>query len=90
MSWKILVIATLLCLGFAPSAFSAGRTNPLPEVKHEIYTLANGLTVILVEDHSLPMVGVNVNYKVGSKNERPGKTGFAHLFEHMMFQGSKH
>jgi zinc protease len=90
MSWKIIIIACLLCLGFAPSAFSAVRANPLPEVKHEIYTLSNGLTVILVQDHSLPIVGVNVNYKVGSKNERPGKTGFAHLFEHMMFQGSKH
>lgn len=90
MTWKILLLATLLCFGFAPSALSAGRANPLPEVKHERYTLTNGLTVILVEDHSLPIVGVNVNYQVGSKNEKPGKTGFAHLFEHMMFQGSKH
>ena len=68
----------------------AGDRNPLPEVKYERYRLANGLDVILVEDHSVPIVGVNINYKVGSKNERPGKTGFAHLFEHMMFQGSKH
>ena len=45
---------------------------------------------ILHEDHSTPIVGVNVWYHVGSKNERPGRTGFAHLFEHMIFQGSKH
>ncbi|MGA2255490.1 MAG: pitrilysin family protein, partial [Thermoguttaceae bacterium] len=50
----------------------------------------NGLDVILHEDHSTPIVGVNVWYHVGSKDERPGRTGFAHLFEHMMFQGSKH
>jgi len=63
--------------------------NPLPKLKVEQYKLSNGLTVILYEDHSLPIVGVNVTYFVGSKNEKPGKTGFAHLFEHMMFQGSK-
>jgi len=62
----------------------------IPRVPHEFYRLSNGLEVILVEDHRLPLVGVNVNYKVGSKNERPGRTGFAHLFEHMMFQGSQH
>ena len=59
-----------------------------PEVRFEKFTLANGLDVILHEDHRLPMVSVNVWYHVGSKNEKPGRTGFAHLFEHMMFQGS--
>ena len=53
-------------------------------------TLANGLDVIVHEDHQLPMVAVNIWYHVGSKNERPGRTGFAHLFEHLMFEGSKH
>ena len=53
-------------------------------------TLANGLDVIVHEDHNLPMVGVNIWYHVGSKNERPGRTGFAHLFEHLMFEGSEH
>ena len=53
-------------------------------------TLANGLDVILHEDHALPIVAVNVWYHVGSKNERPGPTGFAHLFEHLMFEGSAH
>jgi zinc protease len=53
-------------------------------------TLANGLDVIVHEDHQLPMVAVNLWYHVGSKNERPGRTGFAHLFEHLMFEGSQH
>ena len=53
-------------------------------------TLGNGLDVIVHEDHQLPMVAVNLWYHVGSKNERPGRTGFAHLFEHLMFEGSKH
>lgn len=61
-----------------------------PTIPYEKYTLKNGLDVILVEDHRLPMVAVNLWYHVGPANERPGLTGFAHLFEHMMFQGSKH
>jgi zinc protease len=59
----------------------------LPFTKH---TLANGLDVLLHEDHACPIVAVNLWYHVGSKNERPGHTGFAHLFEHLMFEGSKH
>ena len=51
--------------------------------------LANGLRVITVEDHNAPVIAVNVTYNVGSRNEREGRTGFAHLFEHMMFQGSE-
>ncbi|HYY41839.1 MAG TPA: insulinase family protein, partial [Pyrinomonadaceae bacterium] len=66
---------------------SAART--LPPIKYTEYRLKNGLRVILHEDHSTPIVGVNLWYHVGSKNEVPGRTGFAHLFEHMMFQGSK-
>jgi zinc protease len=62
----------------------------LPEIPHEFYRLDNGLEVILHEDHSTPIVGVNVWYHVGSKNERVRRSGFAHLFEHMMFQGSEH
>jgi len=54
------------------------------------HTLANGLDVLLHEDHALPIVAVNLWYHVGSKNEVPGRTGFAHLFEHLMFEGSKH
>src|ERR687898_1295284 len=59
------------------------------EVRYTHFTLANGLNVILHEDHSVPLVSVNVWYHVGSANERPGRTGFAHLFEHLMFEGSK-
>ncbi|HEX2079527.1 MAG TPA: pitrilysin family protein, partial [Longimicrobium sp.] len=55
----------------------------------ERYSLDNGLRVVLSEDHSLPVVSLNLWYNVGSRNERPGRTGLAHLFEHMMFQGSQ-
>src|SRR3954468_6543146 len=61
-----------------------------PEINAEQFTLDNGLTVIVHEDHKAPIVALNVWYHVGSKNERPGKTGFAHLFEHLMFGGSEH
>ena len=64
--------------------------SPIPEVTFEKYVLPNGLQVILHEDHSTPIVTVNVWYHVGAKNERPGRTGFAFVFEHMMFQGSEH
>jgi zinc protease len=60
-----------------------------PKLQYQIATLPNGLRVILSEDHSTPIVHVSIWYHVGSKNERAGRTGFAHLFEHMMFKGSK-
>jgi zinc protease len=62
-------------------------TIDLPFTKR---TLDNGLDVIVHEDHHVPIVAVNIWYHVGSKNERPGRTGFAHLFEHLMFEGSEH
>ena len=70
----------------------AGAAEEWPplEIPYEKHVLANGLTLILHEDHKAPIVAVNVWYNVGSKNEAPGKTGFAHLFEHLMFQGSEH
>ena len=61
-----------------------------PLVNYERYTLPNGLTVILAQDRRLPTVGVHLWYHVGAANEAPGRSGFAHLFEHLMFQGSKH
>jgi zinc protease len=70
----------------SPSTGSA----PVPRLEHQTFTLKNGLKVILSEDRRLPMVAVNLWYHVGPANEIPGRTGFAHLFEHMMFQGSKH
>ena len=60
------------------------------EIPYERFVLPNGLTVLVHEDHKAPIVAVNVWYHVGSKNERPGRTGFAHLFEHLMFNGSEH
>ena len=73
---------------------TAGRPRPaaprpLPKIEFEKYTLPNGLQVILHVDRKLPIVHVNQWFHVGSKNEKPGRTGFAHLFEHMMFQGSR-
>ena len=72
-----------------PSA-EASAEIALPTIKFEKYTLPNGLVVILSEDHRLPLVSTNIWYHVGPANEVPGRTGFAHLFEHMMFEGSKH
>jgi predicted Zn-dependent peptidase len=63
---------------------------PVPVVEFSDERLANGLRLIVVEDHVAPVVAVNIWYGVGSKHEVPGKTGFAHLFEHVMFQGSAH
>jgi len=77
----------------ASATFLLCLTAPLraapPEANFEKYRLQNGLDVILHVDHAVPIVHVEVWYKVGSKDEAPGKTGFAHLFEHMMFQGTK-
>jgi len=80
------LMSLLLVLASAAVAAAAD----LPELPFEKYVLDNGLEVILHEDHTIPSVAVNVWYHVGSKNEKPGRTGFAHLFEHMMFQGSQH
>src|SRR5580765_4660595 len=65
------------------------ETFKLPPLAIEEYSLANGLRVVLNADNSIPVVSVAVYYNVGSRNERKGRTGFAHLFEHMMFQGSE-
>ena len=74
--------------GEAPAPAATNQTAP--KIAFEKYTLPNGLDVILSEDKRLPLVSVNLWYHVGPANEEPGRTGFAHLFEHMMFQGSKH
>jgi zinc protease len=85
-------IAVLLAMvaGAARPADAAGVKPPQVKLTFEKYTLPNGLTVILREDHRLPIVAVNTWYHVGPANELPGRTGFAHLFEHMMFQASGH
>ena len=72
-----------------PAAAPASASS-IPKLTFEKYTLPNGLDVILSQDRRIPMVAVNLWYHVGPANEEPGRTGFAHLFEHMMFQSSKH
>src|SRR5688572_7984525 len=71
-----------------PTPASQAQSPPL-QVPYRQFRLTNGLTVLLHQDRSVPIVAVNVWYHVGSANEKPGRTGFAHLFEHLMFEGSK-
>ncbi len=80
----------LLSLAGALSLAAHAEPEKIPTIPFETFKLANGLNVILSEDHTAPIVGVDVHYNVGSKEEKPGRTGFAHLFEHLMFQGSQH
>jgi len=79
--------ACLVCL-LAVAASAPGATRP-PKLDYKLFTLDNGLQVVLLEDHSTPIVHLQLWYHVGSRDERKGRTGFAHLFEHMMFKGSK-
>lgn len=85
-----------VCLLSAAAALAASPPDFSKELAREInipsqkFVLSNGLTLIVHEDHKAPIVAVNLWYHVGSKNEKPGKTGFAHLFEHLMFTGSEH
>lgn len=87
-SISFLMIALLAILPLATLKVEA-QQNSVPKIEFEKYTLSNGLQVILHVDRKLPIVHVNQWFHVGSANERPGRSGFAHLFEHMMFQGSK-
>lgn len=80
-----MVFAKVFLLGCLAAVFAGAQID----IPYEKFVLSNGLTVIVHEDHKVPIVAVNVWYHVGSKNERPGKTGFAHLFEHLMFGGSE-
>src|SRR5437867_4447042 len=84
-SFAILVGVAIVCAVTQPSS---AAVRP-PKLQYEITTLPNGLTLVLSEDHSTPIVHLQLWYHVGSKNEKPGRTGFAHLFEHLMFKGSK-
>ena len=84
-----LSVAAAIVLGVPTTAEQRTTAKPL-SVPYTMFTLPNGLTVILHEDHSVPLVAVNVWYHVGSAREKPGRTGFAHLFEHLMFEGSGH
>src|SRR4030067_1428165 len=82
-----LAAALLLFLLSSPAL---AQTADKIDIPFQRFTLDNGLTLIVHEDHKAPIVAFNVWYHVGSKNEKPGKTGFAHLFEHLMFNGSEH
>jgi len=77
-----LTVTIIFCV-FLPA------TAPAQEVKVEKYQLPNAMTVILHEDHTLPVACINTWYYVGSKDEPPGRSGFAHLFEHLMFMGTR-
>ena len=81
----VAVSSTALLQAQAPAAAAKSRI----EIPYQRFVLPNGLTLIVHEDHKAPIVAVNVWYHVGSKNEKPGRTGFAHLFEHLMFNGTE-
>jgi len=84
------LLMAVVAVGCAISAGAQDTKLKLPEIKYETYTLPNGLKVITHVDHRLPLVSVDLWYHVGPLNEKAGRTGFAHLFEHMMFEGSEH
>jgi zinc protease len=83
------VLAAVLALVLVVPGTANGQDELPVEIPYEMFTLENGLTVIVHEDRKAPIVAVNIWYHVGSKNEKAGKTGFAHLFEHLMFNGSE-
>lgn len=89
MRFHKIFLALFALVSLLSTTIIAQKETKLPKLKYEEYHLKNGLRVILHEDRSTPIVAVNLWYHVGSKNEVVGRTGFAHLFEHMMFQGSK-
>ncbi|HEX7138684.1 MAG TPA: pitrilysin family protein [Vicinamibacterales bacterium] len=85
------VLAAVFLLAAIPAILvqqASAAVRP-PKLQYAITTLPNGLTLVMSEDHSTPIVHLNLTYHVGSKNEKPGRTGFAHLFEHLMFKGSQ-
>ena len=86
------LVCLLLLAAFGLSALEAQDFQFKAEdikIPYKRYTLKNGLTLLVHEDHKAPIAAVNIWYHVGSKNEKPGKSGFAHLFEHLMFNGSE-
>ncbi len=90
---KFKIILCFLILAFTVFTVKSQNTsyfNPDQiDIPYTRFVLDNGLTLIVHEDHKAPIVAVNIWYHVGSKNEKPGRTGFAHLFEHLMFNGSE-
>src|ERR1700752_1410675 len=86
-NWVAACFAAVMVLAAGTRVFAQTKDVDIP---YQIFVLDNGLTLIVHEDHKAPIVAVNIWYHVGSKNEKPGQTGFAHLFEHLMFSGSEH
>src|SRR4026207_1340705 len=87
-SGRASAVAAVLAVAVLTAPITQAAVRP-PRLDYTMTTLPNGLGVVFLEDHSTPIVHLQVWYHVGSKNERPGRTGFAHFFEHMMFKGSK-
>jgi zinc protease len=85
---KFFFVAIMLAV-LAPNANSQSTSFPDIDIPYKKFVLENGLRLLVHEDHKAPIVAVNIWYHVGSKNEKPGKSGFAHLFEHLMFNGSE-
>jgi zinc protease len=88
LSMRARLVAAVLAAGVVLAPITQAAVRP-PRLNYTTTTLPNGLKVVFLEDHSTPIVHLQMWYHVGSKNERPGRTGFAHFFEHMMFKGSK-
>ncbi|MRW86875.1 insulinase family protein [Pseudoduganella sp. FT26W] len=96
MSFRRTMLAASIALLSAGALHAAETSKPavkndiaIPDIPYTRFVLKNGLTLLVHEDHKTPVVAINTWYHVGSKNEKPGKTGFAHLFEHLMFSGSE-
>ncbi len=89
MRSRLLASVSCFLVLFCVCGGASAASSPNVDIPYEKHVLPNGLTLILHEDHKTPIVAVNVWYHVGSKDERPGRTGFAHLFEHLMFNGSE-
>src|SRR5262245_7258631 len=88
-SGKFFAVFALMTASIAASAATPDLIKEI-DIPFKKFVFKNGLTLVVHEDHKAPIVAVNGWYHVGSKNEKPGKTGFAHLFEHLMFNGSEH
>src|SRR5690606_14455833 len=84
------LLLPLLGMAVVPLVSSAPGPDAEIDIPYKKFVLGRGLTLLIHEDHKAPIVPVNVWYRVGSKNEKPGKTGFAHLFQHLRFNGSEH
>ena len=88
---KLLVLLMIFMLAVSSILWAGPPENSTEiDIPYQKFVLDNGLTLIVHEDHKAPIVAINIWYHVGSKNEKPGKSGFAHLFEHLMFNGSEH